>query len=393
MEIFDEFGADALRLYLITSPVVRGKPLKFKKEGVRDILKDVFLPWYNALRLLIQSCDQLKVNKKVNFIYDEKRLYSSMSSNSNVMDTWIVSYTQTLLDFVRKEMEAYRLYTVVPRLVKYIDMLTNCHSLVNKNIERAVVAVQTVIGLGRVVRERKVVPMKYPLPEFVVIHKDPSVLKDVESLEDFVREGLNVRKVTLSQDRELYGVEMRAEPNYPILGKKAGAKVKAITEKFRGMSNTDVEKLLLKGEGESPLTVIDDVPIEFEDIHIVYRVAEQMQYETTAEQGFVVLLDYIADTSLKDEGLIHEITSRVQKLRKEAKLIPTDDITIYYSVEPQTSQIARVASEQRGKTEVILRKSFFPLSNLENKNDSKVVITRKLPVRDGEIEFVITRNA
>ncbi|CAM4845574.1 unnamed protein product, partial [Rotaria magnacalcarata] len=267
------------------------------------------------------------------------------------------------------------------------------HSLVNKNIERAVAAVQTVIGLGRVVRERKVVPMKYPLPEFVVIHKDPSVLKDVESLEDFVREGLNVRKVTLSQDRELYGVEMRAEPNYPILGKKAGAKVKAITEKFRGMSNTDVEKLLLKGEGESPLTVIDDVPIEFEDIHIVYRVAEQIQYETTAEQGFVVLLDYIADTSLKDEGLIHEITSRVQKLRKEAKLIPTDDITIYYSVEPQTSQIARVASEQRGKTEVILRKSFFPLSNLENKNDSKVVITRKLPVRDGEIEFVITRNA
>jgi len=35
---------------------------------------------------------------------------------------------------------------------------------------------------------------------------------------------LNVRKVTLSQDRELYGVEMHAEPNYPTLGKKAGGK-------------------------------------------------------------------------------------------------------------------------------------------------------------------------
>jgi len=34
--------------------------------------------------------------------------------------------------------------------------------------------------------------------------------------------GLNVRKVTLSQQRELYGVEMHAEPNYPTLGKKAG---------------------------------------------------------------------------------------------------------------------------------------------------------------------------
>jgi isoleucyl-tRNA synthetase len=110
-------------------------------------VKDVFLPWYNALRLLIQSCDQLKFDKKVFFLYDEKRLYSSMSSNTNVMDTWIVSYTQTLLDFVKQEMDgkiniekiviilfilAYRLYTVVPRLTKYIDMLTNWYVKLNK---------------------------------------------------------------------------------------------------------------------------------------------------------------------------------------------------------------------------------------------------------------------
>ncbi|CAF5107522.1 unnamed protein product, partial [Rotaria sp. Silwood1] len=61
----------------------------------------------------------------------------------------------------------------------------------------------------------------YPLPEFVVIHKDESVLKDIESLENF---RLNVYKVTLSQDRELYDVELHAEPNYPTLGKKFGGK-------------------------------------------------------------------------------------------------------------------------------------------------------------------------
>jgi hypothetical protein len=101
----------------------------------------------------------------------------------------------------------------------------------------------------------------------------------------FIIKGLNVRKVTLSQDRELYGVEMRAEPNFPTLGKKAGAKVKSVAEKIRGMSDTDIEKLLSKGEGESPLTTIDDVPIESEDVHIVYRVAKQTQFEATAEQG------------------------------------------------------------------------------------------------------------
>nr|NVI69482.1 Isoleucyl-tRNA synthetase [Cucujiformia] len=44
MEIVDKFGADALRLYLISSPVVRAENLRFKEEGVRDIIKDVFLP-------------------------------------------------------------------------------------------------------------------------------------------------------------------------------------------------------------------------------------------------------------------------------------------------------------------------------------------------------------
>ena len=233
MEIFEKFGADALRLYLITSPVVRGESLKFKEEGVKDILKDVFLPWYNALRLLVQSADQLKIEQKVQFIFDYKRFVQSKTGN--VMDIWIVSYTQTLLDFVEQEMKGYRLYTVVPRLVKYIDMLTNWYvklnkkrfkgesnlddclvslnvlsyilltlaklmgpftpflaeymyqvlrklmptstaeqdlsvhfqmmpkaqpNLVRKDIERAVAALQIVIGLGRVVRERKIKPMK-----------------------------------------------------------------------------------------------------------------------------------------------------------------------------------------------------------------------------------------
>nr|NVI69433.1 Isoleucyl-tRNA synthetase [Cucujiformia] len=46
MKVVNQFGADALRLYLISSPVVRAENLRFKEEGVRDIIKDVFLPWY-----------------------------------------------------------------------------------------------------------------------------------------------------------------------------------------------------------------------------------------------------------------------------------------------------------------------------------------------------------
>ena len=51
------------------------------------------------------------------------------------------------------------------------------------------------------------------------------------------------------------------------------------------MSDTDIEQLLSNGENERPLTIIDEVSIESEDVHIVYRVAKQTQFEATAEKG------------------------------------------------------------------------------------------------------------
>lgn len=83
VQVIDKFGADALRLYLINSPVVRAESLKFKEEGVRDILKDVFLPWYNAFRFLMQNLERLErvsncrvsFNRSIQFFLFEKFCY------------------------------------------------------------------------------------------------------------------------------------------------------------------------------------------------------------------------------------------------------------------------------------------------------------------------------
>lgn len=54
------FVVSLFRLYLINSPVVRAENLRFKEDGVRDVLKDVFLPWYNAYRFLVQNVQRLQ---------------------------------------------------------------------------------------------------------------------------------------------------------------------------------------------------------------------------------------------------------------------------------------------------------------------------------------------
>jgi len=53
---------------MIIPPVVRGQLMEFQKRIHRDMLKDVLLPCYNVLRLLAQSCDQLKIDKRDIFI-------------------------------------------------------------------------------------------------------------------------------------------------------------------------------------------------------------------------------------------------------------------------------------------------------------------------------------
>lgn len=73
-EIIKKYGADSLRLYLINSPVVRAENLRFKEEGVRDVLKDVLLPWYNAYRYLAQSIERLTAVRKKNKMASDEPL-------------------------------------------------------------------------------------------------------------------------------------------------------------------------------------------------------------------------------------------------------------------------------------------------------------------------------
>ncbi|KAK9932608.1 hypothetical protein M0R45_019838 [Rubus argutus] len=129
MEVIDQYGADAVRLYLINSPVVRAEPLRFKKEGVYGVVKDVFLPWYNAYRFLVQNAKRLEVEGFASFVPVDQ---ATLQKSSNVLDQWINSATQSLVYFVRQEMNGYRLYTVVPYLLKFLDNLTNIYVRCNR---------------------------------------------------------------------------------------------------------------------------------------------------------------------------------------------------------------------------------------------------------------------
>ena len=126
--IMDKYGSDALRLYMINSPVVRAEPVSFKEAGVKEIVAKVLLPLWNSYKFFSDQVLLLKKVEAINFIFNP----SSESSNENVMDRWILASCQSLLKFVNEEMSAYRLYTVVPRLLRLIDNTTNWYIRFNR---------------------------------------------------------------------------------------------------------------------------------------------------------------------------------------------------------------------------------------------------------------------
>lgn len=128
VEIIEKEGADAVRLYLVSSQLVRAEPLKFKDLGVREVVRDVFLPWYNAYRFFIQNANRYEASNSCLYKYDPE----SIRNTTNYMDRWIVAASQNLIKTVRFEMENYRLYTVVPALLKFLNDLTNWYVKLNR---------------------------------------------------------------------------------------------------------------------------------------------------------------------------------------------------------------------------------------------------------------------
>jgi len=130
MVVVGKYGADALRLYLVNSPVVRAEPLRFKEEGVLAVVKDVFLPWYNAFRFFMQNVRrwELAAEEGTKFTPDAARAAASQ----NPMDNWIQAALQRLIQFTHQEMQAYRLYTVVPELLTFLNHLTNWYIRLNR---------------------------------------------------------------------------------------------------------------------------------------------------------------------------------------------------------------------------------------------------------------------
>jgi len=129
--ILEKYGADALRLYLISQGIVRGDSLKFKEEGVKMIIQNVHIFAHNTLNFLKQMIPLYEQKYCLRFHYFN--LDELKDRCSNILDQMLLNYLQEFVDAIHKEMQNYNLGNIVGRIDKFIGQLSRTYLNMNKS--------------------------------------------------------------------------------------------------------------------------------------------------------------------------------------------------------------------------------------------------------------------
>jgi isoleucyl-tRNA synthetase len=398
MHVIEAYGADALRLYMIYSPVVRAESLRFSEEGVKHALRHLLLPWWNAYSFFVTYAN-----------IDGWTPDQAVDARDNLMDRWIQSSLARLEQQVTEAMDRYDLQASVRPFVQFIEELTNWYirrsrrrfwksdddgdkvqaystlysvllglskiaapftpfisETIYQNLkcddmpesvhlcdfptaadakrdavlEDQMALVMSAVEQGRALRAAYKVKNRQPLSKMYVVCEDETLLANIQELEGIIADELNVKTVEFSTDSSALAT-IQAKPNFKALGPKLGPLMKQAVPLIGGLSTSQLAAL---GAGERVMVELEGSPIELtsDDVEIKHLPKEGMA--VSAEGGLVVGLDTQLTDALVREGLAREFVNKVQTLRKEMDLEVTQRIELGFWAD---AEVAEAVAEHR----------------------------------------------
>jgi isoleucyl-tRNA synthetase len=382
VHVINKYGADALRLYMIYSPVVRAESLRLSEDGVKNALRHLILPWWNSYSFFITYAN-----------VDQWTPEQSVPQRDNLMDRWIQSSLARLEQQVSAAMDAYDLQAAVRPFVQFIEDLTNWYirrsrrrfwkseddsdkmqaystlydvllglsriaapftpfisETIYQNLktdempesvhlcdfptaadakrdevlEGQMALVMSAVEQGRTLRGEYKIKNRQPLARMHVVCDDEKMLANIQELEGLVSDELNVREVVFGTDSSKLAT-IQAKPNFKQLGPKLGPLMKKAVPLINSLSDEQIAAISF---GDTVAVELDGKIIELTagDIEVVRTPNEGMA--VSAVGSLVVGLDTQLSDDLITEGLAREFVNKVQNMRKEMDLEVTQRIRI-----------------------------------------------------------------
>ncbi|MDT5399965.1 MAG: isoleucyl-tRNA synthetase [Mycobacterium sp.] len=377
-EVFDRDGSDAMRWFLMASPILRGGTLIVTEQGIRDGVRQVLLPFWNAYSFL-------------SLYAPEKGVWRTDSAN--VLDRYVLAKLAALRDELTEAMDVCDISRACDELRQFTEALTNWYvrrsrsrfweedrdaidtlhtvlevtgrlaapllPLIAEVIWRGVTGarsvhltdwpapgevpadpalvaamdqVRDVCSAASSLRKANKLRVRLPLPKLTVAVEDPEALRPFIEL---IADELNVKSVELSNEIDAVGrfeLSVNARVAGPRLGKDVQAAIKAV-KAGSGVVNPD--GTLTAG----PATLL---PEEYSS----KLVAAEPEWTAELPDGAgLVVLDGTLTPELEAEGWAKDRIRELQDLRKTTGLDVSDRIRVVMSVPAARAAWARTHAE------------------------------------------------
>ncbi|KAB2848646.1 MAG: class I tRNA ligase family protein, partial [Ignavibacterium sp.] len=385
--LFDKYGADATRWYLVTnSPPWR--PTLFDEEGLAEVQRKFFGTLINTYSFFALYANIDEFNFKDNLIAYEER---------PEIDRWIISKLNALVEEYEQLMDDYDVTKAARAVSNFtIDQLSNWYvrrsrrrfwksemnreklsayqtlyeclitvckltspfapfisetiylelnnetklesfgsvhladfpkiTYRDKVLEEKMEVAQNVVYLSRAMRAKNNLKVRQPLQK-IMVALDKSKHDALSKMQDVILEEINIKElIILNDDSEI--VNKSAKANFKSIGPKFGKKVKIISELIKNFTKDQIAKI---ERGEDQILEVDGekITITKDDVEIIS--SEITGWVVEAEAGITAAIDTELNNALIEEGLAREFVNRVQNMRKDAGFDVTDKIIINFA--------------------------------------------------------------
>jgi isoleucyl-tRNA synthetase len=399
-EVFDRDGADAMRWFLMSSPILRGGNLIVTEEAIRDGVRQVLIPLWNCWYFFA-----LYANAAGDGGYDARR----STASDHPMDRYLLAKTREYVEESTRQLDAYEVANACDTTHRFLDVLSNWYirrsrerfwaadgpsvepvgttaqafdtlytvletvcrvvapllPLTSEEVWRGLTGersvhltdwpsvgdlpedddlvsamdqVRDVCSAGSALRKGAALRNRLPLSSLTVVVADAERLQGFEGI---VADELNVKSVRLLDDDHpeaaSYGVSQRLTVNARAAGPRLGKGVQSA----------------IKGSKSGDWSIAEDGTVtagglELEDgEYALETVASGGAGSATGllPGGGFVVLDTAVTPELEAEGVARDLVRAVQQARRDAGLDVSDRITLSISADPATADAARTHAE------------------------------------------------
>ncbi len=382
MEVMSRFGADALRLSLMYSTVVKGEDLKYSDETVRDVLKSIIIPLWNAYSFFVTYAN-----------IDGAQPHPPPVSPANPLDRWLLSEVERLVEDVTAQLDAYDLQRAIDPIVDFIDLLNNwyirrsrrrfwrsendtdkaeayatLHHVLMKlvtvaapiipfvteeiyrnlkadgepqsvhlcdyptadrdkrdyELEEKMSVTRRAVSMGRAIRSMHNLKIRQPLRAIHLVTRESSEKRILREMENIIREELNVKEVVFRENEEEL-VEYSAKANFRKLGRELGKDMQEAAAKIQGLSGREIQGLI---EGTTLSMDIAGRTLDLTQEDVIIQRTERENLRVLNEGSLTVALDPEITDDLRQEGVVRDLIRQIQNLRKESGLDVADRIRL-----------------------------------------------------------------